>query len=127
MPHGLRIPRLPGKAGTPVAAVSLPGRRAAGGRPQGRPEGVEKSLPVPQQHGHNGAGRRHAAPASPASRTVASLVEHLLRGRVVEIMTWGTKPFEFAHFTDQQLADALLNIALSCPDAAVPVGGCLAF
>jgi hypothetical protein len=26
-----------GEAGTPVTVVSLPGRRAAGGRPQGRP------------------------------------------------------------------------------------------
>jgi hypothetical protein len=26
-----------GEAGTPVTAVSLPGRRAASGRPQGRP------------------------------------------------------------------------------------------
>jgi len=26
-----------GEAGTPVIIVSLPGRRAAGGRPQGRP------------------------------------------------------------------------------------------
>jgi len=26
----------------------------------------------------------------------------------VEIMTWGDKPFEFAHFTDEELADALL-------------------
>jgi hypothetical protein len=28
--------------------------------------------------------------------------------RIVEILTWGKQPFEFAHFTDAQLADALL-------------------
>jgi hypothetical protein len=28
---------LDGEAGSPVTVVSLPGRRAAGGRPQGRP------------------------------------------------------------------------------------------
>ena len=28
--------------------------------------------------------------------------------RLVEILTWGRYPFEFAHFTDRQLADALL-------------------
>jgi hypothetical protein len=33
------------------------------------------------------------------------------RGRVVEIVTWGKLPFEFAHFTDGQLADAMLSIA----------------
>jgi hypothetical protein len=33
------------------------------------------------------------------------------RGRVVEFMTWGKLPFEFAHFTDSQLADAMLSIA----------------
>jgi hypothetical protein len=33
------------------------------------------------------------------------------RGRVVEIVTWGKLPFEFAHFTDSQLADAMLSIA----------------
>ena len=27
----------------------------------------------------------------------------------MEIMTWGKLPFEFAHFTDRQLADALLS------------------
>jgi hypothetical protein len=31
--------------------------------------------------------------------------------RVVEIVTWGRLPFEFAHFTDRQLADALLQAA----------------
>jgi hypothetical protein len=29
-------------------------------------------------------------------------------GRFVEIRTWGRYPFEFAHFTDEQLADAIL-------------------
>ena len=33
------------------------------------------------------------------------------RDRAVEIMTWGKKPFEFAHFTDGQLADAVSSIA----------------
>lgn len=33
------------------------------------------------------------------------------RGRIVEIYTWGRLPFEFAHFTDQELADAMLSIA----------------
>jgi hypothetical protein len=33
------------------------------------------------------------------------------RGRVVEIVTWGKLPFEFAHFTDGQLAHAMLSIA----------------
>lgn len=34
------------------------------------------------------------------------------RGRMVEIWTWGKqRPFEFAHFTDRQLADAMLSIA----------------
>jgi len=33
------------------------------------------------------------------------------RDRVVEIKTWGSKPFEFAHFTDEQLADAVSGIA----------------
>jgi len=31
------------------------------------------------------------------------------RGRVVEIVTWGKLPFEFAHFTDQELADGMLS------------------
>ncbi|MDQ6900091.1 MAG: hypothetical protein M3072_11380 [Candidatus Dormibacteraeota bacterium] len=31
--------------------------------------------------------------------------------RMVEIRTWGHYPFEFAHFTDAQLADAMLTIA----------------
>lgn len=31
--------------------------------------------------------------------------------RIVEIRTWGKLPFEFAHFTDRQLADAMLRIA----------------
>ncbi len=33
------------------------------------------------------------------------------RGRMVEIKTWGKYPFEFAHFTDAQLADALQSVA----------------
>lgn len=32
-------------------------------------------------------------------------------GRIVEIRTWGKLPFEFAHFTDIQIADAMLSIA----------------
>jgi hypothetical protein len=32
-----KAPGVEGEAGSPVAVVSLPGRRAAGGRPQGRP------------------------------------------------------------------------------------------
>ncbi|MGH3166456.1 MAG: hypothetical protein ACRDN0_11260, partial [Trebonia sp.] len=33
------------------------------------------------------------------------------RGRIVDIVTWGRFPFEFAHFTDRELADAMLAIA----------------
>jgi hypothetical protein len=33
------------------------------------------------------------------------------RGRIVEIRTWGKLPFEFAHFKDSELADAMLSIA----------------
>jgi hypothetical protein len=33
------------------------------------------------------------------------------RGRIVEIRTWGKLPFEFAHFTNRELADAMLSIA----------------
>ena len=33
------------------------------------------------------------------------------RGRIVDIVTWGKLPFEFAHFTDGQLASAMLKIA----------------
>ena len=33
------------------------------------------------------------------------------RGRIVEIVTWGSLPFEFAHFTDTQLADAMMSAA----------------
>lgn len=33
------------------------------------------------------------------------------RGRIVDIVTWGKLPFEFAHFTDRELADAMLGIA----------------
>jgi hypothetical protein len=50
-------------------------RRREDGRPQGRPRGVEKVSQLPQQHGHNGAGRRHAAAPPPASRPIASRVE----------------------------------------------------
>ena len=32
-------------------------------------------------------------------------------GRIIEICTWGPLPFEFAHFTDSQLADAMLSAA----------------
>jgi hypothetical protein len=32
-----------------------------------------------------------------------------LDSRIVEIRTWGKLPFEFAHFTDRQLADAMLR------------------
>jgi len=38
--------------------------------------------------------------------------------RIVEILTWGKWPFEFAHFSDRQLADALLALAA----AAYPRG-----
>jgi hypothetical protein len=31
--------------------------------------------------------------------------------RIVEIRTWGKLPFEFSHFTDRQLADAMLRAA----------------
>jgi len=33
--------------------------------------------------------------------------------RIVEIMTWGPEPFEFAHFSDGRLADAMLGLAAS--------------
>jgi hypothetical protein len=33
------------------------------------------------------------------------------RDRIVEIRTWGKLPFEFAHFKDAELADAMLDIA----------------
>jgi hypothetical protein len=33
------------------------------------------------------------------------------RARIVEIRTWGKLPFEFAHFTDAELADAILKAA----------------
>lgn len=33
------------------------------------------------------------------------------RGRIVDIVTWGKLPFEFAHFTDRQLAKAMIQIA----------------
>jgi hypothetical protein len=32
-------------------------------------------------------------------------------GRIVEIVTWGRLRFEFAHFTDRELADAMCKIA----------------
>jgi hypothetical protein len=31
--------------------------------------------------------------------------------RIVEILTWGQHPFEFAHFNDHQIADGLLSLA----------------
>ena len=34
-----------------------------------------------------------------------------VRGRMIEIRTWGKYPFEFAHFRDDQLADALQSVA----------------
>jgi hypothetical protein len=34
------------------------------------------------------------------------------RDRVVEIVTWGKLPFEFAHFTDRELADVMLSAAV---------------
>ncbi len=39
------------------------------------------------------------------------LLSYGLRARTVEIRTWGKLPFEFAHFSDAQLADAMLRIA----------------
>lgn len=33
------------------------------------------------------------------------------RERIVDIVTWGKLPFEFAHFTDRELADAMLVVA----------------
>lgn len=33
------------------------------------------------------------------------------RARIVDIVTWGQLPFEFAHFTDRELADAMRGIA----------------
>lgn len=33
------------------------------------------------------------------------------RDRVVEIVTWGKLPFEFAHFKDRELADAMCKVA----------------
>ena len=39
------------------------------------------------------------------------LLSYRLRARTVEIRTWGPLPFEFAHFNDDQLADALLQVA----------------
>lgn len=35
------------------------------------------------------------------------------RDRVVEIITWGKLPFEFAHFTDRELADAMLSATVT--------------
>jgi len=37
------LPGAKGEAGTPVTVASLPGRRAAGGRPQGRPWGCREN------------------------------------------------------------------------------------
>jgi hypothetical protein len=57
-PSSFRAPRMEGEAGSPVAVVWLPGRRAG-------LEGCrEKSPSAPQQHGHDGAERRHAWPTS---------------------------------------------------------------
>jgi hypothetical protein len=39
------------------------------------------------------------------------LYVNTLRGRMIEIRTWGKYPFEFAHFRDDQLADALQSVA----------------
>ncbi len=39
------------------------------------------------------------------------LYVNTLHGRMVEIRTWGKYPFEFAHFRDDQLADALQSVA----------------
>lgn len=39
------------------------------------------------------------------------LLGNQLRSRLVEVRTWGKYPFEFAHFTDRQLADALTKLA----------------
>jgi hypothetical protein len=33
------------------------------------------------------------------------------KGRIVDIWTWGRMPFEFAHFTDEELAHAMQSIA----------------
>ena len=33
------------------------------------------------------------------------------RGRIIDIVTWGKLPFEFAHFTDRELAETMLAIA----------------
>ncbi len=41
------------------------------------------------------------------------LYNNTLSGRMVEIRTWGKYPFEFAHFRDDQLADALQSAASS--------------
>jgi hypothetical protein len=40
------------------------------------------------------------------------------QARIVEILTWGKYPFEFAHFSDRQIADGLLALA----GAAYPDG-----
>jgi hypothetical protein len=39
------------------------------------------------------------------------LYSNTQRGRTVETRTWGKWPFQFAHFTDRQLADALQALA----------------
>ncbi|MEU9407544.1 hypothetical protein AB0E08_17945 [Streptomyces sp. NPDC048281] len=39
------------------------------------------------------------------------LRSNLRRGRFVEIRTWGKLPFEFAHFTDREIARALSSLA----------------
>jgi hypothetical protein len=45
----------------------------------------------------------------------ADYYDNTRRGRVVQIVTWGKLPFEFAHFTDRQLADAMTSIAAVPP------------
>jgi hypothetical protein len=60
-----------GEAGAPVTVVWLPGRRAG-------LEGVEKSLPAPSTARTQRSGTPACCCSSPASRTVASLVERLL-------------------------------------------------
>jgi hypothetical protein len=40
----------------------------------------------------------------------ADLYQYGRLARIVEIRTWGKYPFEFAHFTDEQLADGILSV-----------------
>jgi len=55
-------------------------------------------------------------------KSIAAELPNDLRGdlllrssRIVEIMTWGKFPWEFAHFTDAQLADAILSATAKTP------------